>query len=92
MKFKRFTTDRRLWLWISLTLFVISWFLPFDNVKGGWVFRPGFVVFSLFLDRDFLAGLFFASLFSLLFCIPAVVGGWIIQCIVVMIRGRRHLP
>jgi hypothetical protein len=90
MALKRFTTDRRLWFWISLVLFVIPWFLPLGDMKGS-SFPMGIYVVGLFFGFDhFGECLVVVAMCSLFFSIPAAVIGWVIQCIVVMIREARR--
>ena len=88
---KRFTTERRLWFWISVGLFVVPWFLPIVGDKGGnvaaWHFwRVLFVYPSHFVET--LVGL---AMLSLVFGIPAIALGWVAQAVIVMFRkGRKH--
>jgi hypothetical protein len=92
MALKRYQTDRRLFLWIWLVLFVVPWFIPIgeDNPEMpvmGWVY-----VFTH--PIDILGDLYFIGMFGLLFGVPATVFGWVLHCIIVIardaIRKRTH--
>jgi hypothetical protein len=97
MKNKRFQTDRRLWLWVALALFLISWCFPLIGVKGNNSVRPivwlwGLVA-SLF-QSDFSAREFFGMSVVLIFFVcfsgvASIVAAWFVQCIVVMVRTKR---
>jgi hypothetical protein len=89
---KRFTTNLRLWFWISLVLFVICWLLPIGYFDG-WHFPMGIYVISLFSDFDHFGEYFGPiAICSLIFVGVAVAIGWVIQCIVVMIREAKRRP
>jgi hypothetical protein len=94
MKTRRFQTDRRLWFWIALTLFLACWFLPFFDVKGDQM-----SVFDGFLegvrDSHLSLGIIVDGFFSLTICacffaVPSIVLAWLIQCAVVIIRKRKR--
>ena len=90
MKHRRFNTDLRWWLWISLVLFVLPWLLPIWDVKGS-AMLPGMCWVILFSDPTHaFEALGFIAIFSLLFGVPAVSVGWVLQCVVVMMRDRRR--
>jgi len=86
---KHFKTERRLWFWISLGMFVVPWFVPIGWVKGSSVV-PCYFWWILFAYPshavETLCGL---GLISLMFGIPAIAFGWIAQAVVVIIRQRR---
>jgi hypothetical protein len=90
MALKRFKTDRRLWFWISLVLFVVPWFMPIDKVL---VDRPAEFWTGLFTHLgdggEALGALTMIGCWSLLLGLPAVCVGWVLQCVVVMIRGAK---
>ena len=94
MAIRRFETNWRLWRWISLVLFVLPWFLPIDNVL---VDRPVFFWIGLFthLDdrREAFGALGMIGVWSLLLGLPAIGVGWVLQCVVVIVRGtRKQMP
>jgi len=83
MALKRFQTSKRLWLIISGILFVVPWFISYD-MKGGTFYNW---YYWLMLVRS--PGI--ESLLTWLYCVlyygvPAVAFGWIIQCVVVIVR------
>jgi hypothetical protein len=92
MSIKRFKTNRRLWFWISLVLFVLPWFLPIDNVL---VDRPVVFWIALFTHLgdagETLGALEMIGVWSVLLGLPAICVGWVLQCVVVMIRGERKV-
>jgi preprotein translocase subunit SecY len=82
----RFKTNGKWWFWISLTLFVVPWFLPIWGVKGD-TLMPAFIWIILFTHLDhFLETLMGIATLCLFFGVPAISAGWILQCIAVMIR------
>lgn len=91
MALKRFETDWRLWLWFSLVLFLLPWFVPFGDLKGSG-YLPVTCWWILFAYPSHLVEtLTFIAFFILLFGIPAICIGWVLQCVFVMIRvGRRQ--
>jgi hypothetical protein len=94
MTLTRFKTDRRWWFWISLTLFVVPWFLPIWGVKDDTV-MPAAIWIILFKYPDhFGETLTFIGMFGLFFGIPAISIGWVLHCLAVMIRDprRRRAP
>jgi len=93
MAFKKFKTDRRLWFWVSLVLFVIPWLLPIIVFKGE-VVQPAVFWVRLFhdtsnLDLSGAAYLMCIFHFTLFFGVPAIAIGWIIQFIIVRIRQAK---
>jgi hypothetical protein len=83
---KRFTTDKRLWLFISLALFLVPWFVlrvgKWDDMcpAGLWII--------LFQYPDhFFETAYFLLAWTLILGIPAVSVGWVLQCLAVMIKG-----
>ena len=93
MAFKRFQTDLRLFFWITLAVFVILWFVPV-NVAFVLENHPAVVLWADFF-ADFFTDPFSIykseslvdiGCFSLVFGVIALPVGWIVHCIVVMIR------
>jgi hypothetical protein len=78
---RRFHTNRLLWLFISLALLLPGWFVP-DTM-------PRLFLQELFTDprpRSLLNGVFF---YALLYGVPAVSLGWVLQGVMVMLTRRR---
>ena len=92
MALKRFKTEWHLWAWISLVLFLVPWFVPMLSAKGGPNVAPGALWLGLFAAPSQIGedGLRFIGILTLMFGIPAISIGWIVQGIVVMIRDRRR--
>jgi hypothetical protein len=96
MKVTRFQTDRRLWFWIALALFIACWLIPFMDIKG-WhaslfgvfleiasdVFR-GNMSFAEAIDNSLIP----VTVFTFVFGVAAIVLAWVVQCIVVIIRNK----
>lgn len=89
MGFTKFNTDRRLWFWISLVLFVIPWFLPIIWVKGESL-RPAHYWIGLFTDSSHMEELVGIGYFTSLFGVTAFAVGWVFQCVIVMVKSRRE--
>jgi len=98
MKITRFKTDRRLWFWIALALFVGSWFIPFMDIKG-WhaspfgVFREvaGDVIHGDLPLGNAIAGAFIPlTVLAFVFGVASIIFAWVVQCVVVIIRGKKH--
>ena len=88
MALTRFKTDWRWWTWISLVLFLVAWFIPLPFGKGSGL--AAYFWINLFTHPNyFFETLVFIGMYSLLFSIPAISIGWILQCVVVMIRDAR---
>jgi hypothetical protein len=90
MALKRFKTQTRLWSWISLVLFVVPWFVPFGDLKGSG-YLPVTCWWVLFAYPGHLVEtLAFIGYFILLFGIPAICIGWVLQCVIVMIKSAKR--
>ena len=74
MSLPKYETNKRIWLWISVLLFIPCWFIPWEGM--------GFIPIQAVVSPLALA------LFALLFGIPALAIGWVVQCIAVM-AGKR---
>ncbi|HVU09214.1 MAG TPA: DUF2007 domain-containing protein [Verrucomicrobiae bacterium] len=93
--FKKFRTNIHLWLVISLILFIPPWFVL--NIYAGAsddIRHPIQLWFSLFHNP---ANVKFSRIFffSCFIGVPALVVGWIIQCLVILIQDavakiKRH--
>jgi hypothetical protein len=90
MALARFKTDRTCWVWISLVLFVVPWLLPIFECKGDPV-APGMHWITLFTHpTHFDETLGVIGILSLLFGIPAMLIGWVLQAMFVMVRDARR--
>lgn len=83
---KRFTTNRWLWLAVSLVLFVPPWFF-FECETPGERLHPA-VLWLVFFDPplNLSAAIGGIVAFTLLFGIPAVAIGWVIQSLIIVLR------
>jgi hypothetical protein len=100
MKTARFQTNKRLWIWFSLILFLLFWFAPCtatgqgleNNAKRMWSLlrRLAHPDFPRFDEQDNLFG---AVLLFIFFMGStgglALVVGWLLQWVVVMVRTAR---
>jgi hypothetical protein len=86
MNLRRFTTHKRLWLFVSLTLFLIPWFvIPFG--KGNEMTPAGlWLVLFQYPDHAYSTALFLL-IFIFLFGIPALAIGWVLQCLIVILAS-----
>jgi hypothetical protein len=86
MALTRFKTDKRLWFWISLVLFIVPWFLPIWGIKND-TMMPATIWLILVEYPDHLFESFTGiCVFTLLFGVPAISIGWILHCVLVMVR------
>ena len=94
----RFQTDRRLWLWIALSLFLVSWCRPLSLTMDGSV-RPIVWLWEVILaafDSSIISSrqLFDIKAVLIIFtCISAgasLIAAWLIQCVVVIIRTKKN--
>jgi len=92
MALKHFRTSKRLWFYISLVLFVIPWFIPWFG-HDLYISCPAVLWIAVFARLDSfgetIGALQFLVLFTLSFGVPAVSIGWVLQCIIVMVRDMR---
>lgn len=93
MKTTSFQNDRRLWMWIALVLFMLSWWCPFE-VKGE-IIRPADIVWrcatAFFVERAYFAALimlFALASFTAAAGVAAIFFGWLLHCVAVIIRTR----
>ena len=96
MKTTRFETNQRLWLWIALSLFLLSWCFPLIGSKGHGVYPIIFlwgVILAAFDPTISFGELFGVSAILILFAsisaVASVVAAWLIQCVVVIIRTKK---
>jgi hypothetical protein len=95
MKITKFQTDKRLWFWMSLSLFVGCWIFLHFSIKGEnetpvrllWEWLVSFCRGELSLieasGRCLLLGSF--AFWCGLVC---TVSGWLVQCAVVVVRTK----
>ena len=86
---KTFRTDRRLWLLISAALFVPPWF--FWRIGKYAENEHAIDLFRLFFteDKEAQSSIFLGIIcFSLLFGVVALVLGWVLHSVVVVVRDR----
>ena len=91
MPLKRFKTDRRLWFWISIALFIVPWFIPMFGKDSA--MRPMDMFFvlvsSVGSDVDMFGALAAIGFYTVLLGIPAAVMGWVLQGLIVMLKSPR---
>jgi len=86
MSLSQFKSDRRLWFGVSFFLFVIPWFV-FEFGKSSPPDHPIILWQILFTEpSQFVRSLAYILVFSLFFGIPALAVGWVIHCLLVMVR------
>ena len=95
MNVRRFRTDKRLWLYLALGLFVAIWFCPWAWVSPKVDSAPPAILWALLFvglfpaeDQLIRVGPVFVVLcfYGVLFGIAALVVGWVLQCFVVIVR------
>lgn len=85
---KRFKTHVGLWLLISLVLFLVPWFMMDIKAGGDNIKYPVQLWFALLSDPSNIGEVISRIFhFSLLFAVPALAIGWVVQCFIIMIRG-----
>ena len=85
----RFKTDRRLWFAVSPVLFIAFWFIPIIGVQPS---MPGFVLLLGLFDSSHFEVLPMFGVLFLSFAVGAVIAGWILHGIVVIVRNARSQP
>jgi len=85
MVFKRFKYNTRLWLLVSFALFVPPWFIwSFGKHNDMRPVQLWLLLFSSPLNLgELVAGIFVCTL---LFGIPALAIGWVIHCLIIIVR------
>ncbi len=89
MKLKRFRTDNRIWLTTSAILFIPPWFIgTLDKHEEIRPFHLWLMLFSQPLSLPALVtGI---ATCCLMFGVPSLLVGWVLHCLVVMIRRSRN--
>jgi hypothetical protein len=80
MALKKFKTNKRLWLVLSLVLFLVPWFVGHYG-KGGDMHAADFFV----VDVAHPEVVFLILRLAFMLAIPALAGGWVIQYLIVMV-------
>ena len=92
VKLPRYRTDYRLWMWIALALFVVSWFLP-SELKGDSTTRIGHL--QWLYDYYSAGNTTFDNLMeqacveTILSTLASIIFAWVIQCFIVIARPKR---
>ncbi len=88
---KRFKTDLRLWFCISFALFTIPWLTSSYNY---FEMPPARVLIELCIHptniHETIGILEVLAILGGMISIPAVCLGWILQCVVVMVRDAKR--
>jgi hypothetical protein len=91
----RYQTDARLWAWFTLALLAASWCVPVLSIKG-----PYFSIATTL--KEWVVAVYhregsLARLVGIVFVFYAVcslflatVFGWVLHCVVVIVRARRR--
>lgn len=83
----RFETNKRLWLFISVGLFLVPWF-ALRMGKGDGMCPAGLWLVLFEYPDHGLETLGVLLILSLSFGTVAVVIGWVLQCLVVVIQSK----
>jgi hypothetical protein len=95
MKATRFPTDLRLWKWIALAVLAASWCIPVISIKSGPYFSIATALKELVAAihrQDDSATLLFRRVFIVFASasvVVAIVFGWLLHCLVVIVRGQK---
>jgi hypothetical protein len=90
---KRFTTNTRIWLAVSLVLFIPPWFIGHID-KNSDMTAAG--LFGLLVSDPPNIGAVVGGIFACMFWfgVPALAVGWVLHCPIVIVLGffrrRRH--
>lgn len=92
-----FKTNRRLWVWLTLVLFCASWWLPLLGKTGqswislfwSWLIGVSRGEIPLRASLGVIAYLAASACFAL---VAALVVGWLLQCVVVIVRTKKNEP
>jgi hypothetical protein len=83
---KRYRTHKRAWIVASLALFLPGWFVPIIMEEiPPWALIPGLFAF----DGHFSETAAMLGMFLLLFGVPAIAVGWVVQCFYVVLATSR---
>ena len=95
MKATRFPTDLRLWAWVALAVLSASWCIPVISIKSGPYFSIARALWELVAavhrhadsETQLLCHVF--TVFASASVVVAIVFGWLLHCLVVIVRGRK---
>jgi heme/copper-type cytochrome/quinol oxidase subunit 2 len=96
MKATRFPIDVRLWEWIALAVLAASWYIPVISIKSGPYFSIATALKELVAavhQHDDSATQLFRGVFIVFASasvVVAIVFGWLLHCLVVIVRARRR--
>jgi len=85
---KSFKTDKRLWFWISLILFLVTWFIPDIGEKRESIIS--IISNSIFSDTPNSFRRIITPIVGQMqiYGILAIFIGWVVQAIIVVFRGK----
>lgn len=86
MPLKRLKTNIGVWLMVSLVLFVPPWF-TFQCGKGPNEHPAQFVPMLFQGGDESLGAMVGLPTFALIFGIPALVIGWVLHCLIIIIKN-----
>ncbi|EEF57432.1 hypothetical protein [Pedosphaera parvula] len=90
MRRPKYFTNLPLWFLLSFILFIPGWFIPIFHAKGAEYLSAASIVSDLVRAFRFNPKIYLPLLmFFLLFAVPALSLGWVIQCLIVMARAKR---
>jgi len=82
-----YKTDKRLWALTAAILFVAPWFVPqFDCMRGSYL--PAQLPLELFKATHDSRTLAAVGNFALSFGTRAVIYGWVLHCLIVIVRDK----
>ena len=85
MSLRRFATDKRLWVFISLALFLVPSF-TLRIGKGGEMCPASLWILLFQYPEHFFEIAAFTFVWAVILGIPALSIGWVLHCLVVMTR------
>jgi hypothetical protein len=92
MRRPKYFTNVPLWILFSFLLFIPGWFIPiFPQKSGG--HATAITVFSELINRpapNSKSNLFLVML-VILFAVPAISLGWVLQCLITWFLARRRI-
>src|SRR5215469_8657644 len=92
MKLTRYQTDNRIWLWMALSLFLVSWCFPLPDSAPPFVWLWGIIAAAFHSDLSFPAFFGVSAVLIGFACISTLVSmtiAWLIQCVVVIVRSKK---
>jgi hypothetical protein len=90
MRRPKYFTNFPLWFLLSFILFIPGWFIPAFPQKGVGDVSAAHIVSDVFQNSGASSRIYpFLAMLVLLFAVPALTLGWVIQCLIVMARAKR---